>query len=245
MADPTILESFSWECQDLNSISYWFPILELAIPECIPKTEIIHSPNLLALLDGKMPEGWEGFINQLRAVGERVGYPCFLRTGHTSGKHFWQRTCCVTGPDQIGAHVSELVEFSEGCSLVGLPHNIWAVREWLRGPVIGVAPAYGNMPVRREFRIFIRDGKVQCGHPYWPIEALLQGGCSEETIAQVESMNVFGADREEVLALVLLVAAAFPGYWSVDCLWTDRGWMVTDMARGQDSWHWPECKFTL
>jgi len=35
---------------------------------------------------------------------------------------------------------------------------------------------YGNMPVVREWRYFVDGGKLLYGIPYWPEEALEQGG---------------------------------------------------------------------
>jgi hypothetical protein len=229
---------------DQNCISHWFPILQKAVPDRIPKTIIIESPeDLSKILDGQNPLTWDHFIAELKAAGEEVGYPCFLRSGHTSDKHSWEETCHITKPEDFGQHVYNIVEFSECCGIIGLPYNVFSVREWLNGPVIGVAPRYCNMPVRREFRIFIRDGMINCGHPYWPTDALLIGGCNEETMAEVDAMNsLVSGDRAPLHALVSKVARVFDGYWSVDCLWTDRGWFVTDMALGKDSWHWPGCQ---
>jgi hypothetical protein len=230
---------------DFNCISYWFPKLLSVIPQQVPVTHIVRTnATLISLLDGQQPYRWHAFLNELSHWGESVGYPCFLRTGHTSDKHSWDKTCRIESPDQFSPHVCRLVEFSECCSMFGLPYDVWAVRQWLTGPIVGFAPCYGNMPVRREFRFFINNGKIQCEHPYWPTESLLRGGCNEDTMVAVEAMNTIGTDQPELHALVSQVAQAFPGYWSVDCLWTDSGWFVTDMARGENSWHWPECKFS-
>jgi hypothetical protein len=228
---------------DKNCLSYWFPILQSVVPANVPRTIIIPAPpdGLTSLLVGQQPDEWPMFLLALRGAGKAVGYPCFLRSGHTSDKHSWDKTCYIAKPEDFGSHVCSIVDFSECCSLIGLPYNVWAVREWLNGPIIGTAPRYCNMPVRREFRIFIRDGKIQCGHPYWPVDALLSGGCNEDTMAQVEAMNHLGIDRQGLHYLVSKVATVFDGYWSVDCLWTNQGWFVTDMALGDDSWHWPGC----
>jgi hypothetical protein len=229
---------------DKNCISFWFPILEHALPDRVPKTVIIPAPvdGLTCLLDGFLPNGWNAFLSALQAAGASVGYPCFLRSGHTSAKHSWDQTCRIEEPEDFGPHVGQIVEFSECCGMIGLPYNVWAVREWLPGPIIGTAPRYRNMPVRREFRIFIDTGKIVCGHPYWPKESIEQGGCDAGTIAAIQFMNrLDDEDRETLYALVSTVTTAFDGFWSVDCLWTDRGWFVTDMALGDDSWHWPDC----
>lgn len=71
---------------DKSCLSYWFPKLETAgIP--VPKTEIITTGiDLDQLLENTVPEGFSQFVSAIQAAGDRLGYPCFLRTGHTSGK---------------------------------------------------------------------------------------------------------------------------------------------------------------
>ena len=225
-----------------NCLSYWFPKLASAIPSQVPLTEIIRTDcDLMQLLDGQTPDGFTEFISTLRAACDRIGYPAFLRTGHTSNKHSWDKTCHVLRESKIGNHVAALVEFSECCGIVGMPYNVWAVREWLPGKIIGTAPRYSRMPIRREFRIFIRDHMIECGHPYWPRKAIVRGECTKDVLTGLSAMNRLGEDREAVYGLVSRVAQEFDGYWSVDVLATDRGWFVTDMARGEDSFHWESC----
>ncbi len=90
-----------------------------------------------------------------------------------------------------------------------------------------------NIPVAQKVRLFVRDGNVECIHPY-------MGG-------------VTSADRELLTELGELVANAIPShdlatgdevpaYWSVDCVQTtNRQWYVTDIALGKDSYHWEGC----
>jgi hypothetical protein len=73
-------------------------------------------------------------------------------------------------------HVYEIAEYSECADMIGIPWDTWVVREFLPTIPIGVCPGYGNMPVCREFRYFIEDGRYVCSHPYWPREALIDGG---------------------------------------------------------------------
>ena len=222
---------------DPNCLSHWFPILAAAgVP--VPRTEIIHCEgSLIPLLDGEMPDCFQGLVDQIATAAAKFGYPCFLRTGHTSGKHRWKDTCYLTSADQIGRHVASLVEFGELVSMCGLPTDVGVVREFLPGPVEAICPRYRDMPVRREFRFFVREGNFQCLHDCWPVEALNQGGAKWPNITPLEFR-----DLRSAIDITRKVALAFPGYWSVDLLWADRGWYVTDMARGDDSWHWPGCE---
>lgn len=253
-------------------LSYWFPKLEAAgVP--VPKTEIVTMPPELrdtfgrAVFDGNpLSVAASDWISQLEAACRRMGSPCFLRTGQTSGKHEWKNTCYVTDAAKTADHVFALINFSECCDFLGLPWDVWCVREYL--PVVMAGDAghvfcrfdgqiiledYGNMPARKEVRSFIRDGEIICVHPYWPKESLLQGMVIPASQAgqplrrllslvddAYESLCDFGDDWRPT---VEKVAEAFSGdgAWSVDVLWTDRGWMVTDMAEAARSFHWEGC----
>ncbi|MDJ0894828.1 MAG: hypothetical protein QNJ92_06770 [Alphaproteobacteria bacterium] len=235
----------------MNCLSYWFPKLQDAgLP--MPRTEIVHMPDpakraAYSILNAEAPAGEDNealgqCIDEIALRAGEIGYPVFLRTGHTSGKHDWERTCCLTSAEHIDSHVASLVEFSECAGILGLPYDVWAVREMLPTKPIGVCPGYGNMPICREFRVFTTDGDILCWHPYWPPEALAHGGAVYRPGEVAENVAAWTPDeRREILGLAQSVGRLLGGCWSVDVLETERGWYVTDMARGQDSWHWPGC----
>src|SRR3990167_8212267 len=91
---------------DKTCLSYWFPkILEAGLP--VPRTEILHMSQdeqraWFPAFDGDDigPAGKE-FADRVGAASDRMGYPCFLRTGHTSGKHSWDKSCFLTGRDRV------------------------------------------------------------------------------------------------------------------------------------------------
>src|SRR3989337_1939956 len=82
---------------------------------------------------------------------------------------------------------------------------------WWRPPSLGQANLQGR-------RYFVRDGQVQCHHPYWPEDALRFEGrrpwgwrkrlkvLNQETFGEVSRLWVY-AER---------LAAHLDGYWSVD-----------------------------
>jgi hypothetical protein len=45
---------------------------------------------------------------------------------------------------------------------------------------LGVCKRYGDMPICREFRYFIEAGRFCCSHPYWPKDALDDGGAMND-----------------------------------------------------------------
>lgn len=227
-----------------NCISAWFPRLERAgVP--VPKTRILEVPedmrDLWNLLDGKPSRGAAWLQAQIMAVAPDLGgYPMFLRTGHTSAKHEWADTCCLCGDAEIVPHIFRIVEYSEMVSFIGLPIGVWAVREMLP-----TAPAFyafdGRMPIVREFRFFIRDGAIEHVQPYWPPSSIRYPS-EADWLSRLRGMSVLReVDRFIIDPILAAVCAEFHEYWSVDLLQTAdaaRPWVVTDMARGDDSFRW-------
>jgi hypothetical protein len=246
--------------RDKNCFSYWFPKLKAAgLP--VPRTVITETEvELVALLDGESPSGFTLFLEQLRAAGDQLGWPAFLRTGHTSGKHHWKRTCYLPSADKLSQHVAALVELSACADVMGLPTNVWCMREMLPTKPVFTAPAFGDMPICREFRAFVDGGEVKCLHPYWPHEALMRGFPSlradsfeerhelpcdfdlpDDFEEKYAALSDLGDDEETIRTLASQAGAALGGTWSVDLLDTDRGWYVTDVAEAARSFHWEGC----
>lgn len=230
--------------EDRTSLTYWFPKIEAAgLP--VPKTIIVELPEdarreVWRVFDGQeMGDAAQPFFDQIKAAADSLGYPCFLRTSHTSGKHDWENTCFLRDPERIAQQVVTIIEYGEISCVFGIPHDSWAVREFLPTKPLAVCLAWSNMPVCREFRVFVNDDKVQCWHPYWPLNALQQGGAVDPDVAYVQLIEC--SDEAAVLALASRAGAACGGYWSVDILETERGWYVTDMAEGEQSFHWEGC----
>lgn len=227
-----------------SCMSHWFPKLEASgVP--VPRTKMLSMPkeayrDIFNLFDGKPLEGKAApFLAAVQAAGDEIGWPVFLRTGLTSGKHSWSNTCHFADRGRVVHHVASIVEFSECCDFVGLSCDWWAVREMLPTMPLAVCPRYYDMPVCREFRCFVENERVLCVHPYWPAKALEMGGASDPEL--LASELAITADLHEVKQLASRAGAAVGGEWSVDVLETKRGWYVTDMAQARESFHWPEC----
>ncbi|MFA6046457.1 MAG: hypothetical protein WC718_15840 [Phycisphaerales bacterium] len=229
---------------DQNCISYWFPKLEaLGVP--VPKTRILRVPeeldDIYAVIDG-MPSRAASWVARevAEAVPEVGGYPAFLRTGHTSGKHDWERTCYLADGEDILSHIRCIIEYGEMAALIGPPVDVWAVREML--PVDPLFHAfYGHMPITREFRCFIRDGALDAIVPYWPPSSIRQPDSDQWAERLRAASMVSGLEPDIILSLLDPIMDAFPGYWSVDVLHTldvTRPWVITDMALGDDSFRW-------
>jgi hypothetical protein len=227
---------------DRNDLAYWFPLIEAAgLP--IPRTAIVHTDaDLTSLLDGETPDGFEQLIAELASAGDNLGWPCFLRTGHGSGKHEWASTCYVPHHRALPRHVGALVEWSHLVDLMGLPTSTWAVRELLETRPLFTCAGYGGFPVVREFRVFVRDDTIEHLQPYWPEDAVEQGHPDLMDWRVLLAEASAPTTRERLLLKLLAQRACYAvggGYWSVDML-EDRhhAWWVIDMADGDRSFRW-------
>lgn len=225
-----------------NCMSLWFPaVVESGVP--CPRTELIRTDaQLINLVDGVTPDGFDVLVDMLQVGGNRLGWPAFLRSGQTSGKHDWVNTCYVSGPDDIAQHVYNIVEFSACADLFGLPTDVWVIREMLK--VTPAFHAFEGMPVTRERRYFVEDGKVLGHHPYWPPEAMSFGVDVDDPEERLKPLNYEGElEVEWLTAESERVSRQIEGAWSVDWL-NARGvdgmprWYCIDMARAEDSWVW-------
>ena len=109
---------------------------------------------------------------------------------------------------------------------------------------------YGEMPVNPERRYFIKDGKIQCHHPYWIEEAIEKGTDSKKLPNNWKKVlkEINTETKEEIKLLSKYtnqIAKVFPkGYWSIDfCKAKDGEWILIDMATGGSSWHDDKCKY--
>lgn len=227
-----------------NCLSRWFPLIKAAgLP--VPETRIIRTDLELARLaygEEVDPVRKKAFQRRLAAAATAIGYPVFLRTGQTSGKHYWTDTCFLTCEDDLPSHVYELVEFSCMADLMGLPLGVWVVREML--PTKPFFTAFKGMPICREFRLFVDGPEIVCVHPYWPLEAFEPCRDLPENFRELHTSmcELSEAERDELCELASRAGLAVGGRWSVDLLETTRGWYLTDMARAETSYHWPGCE---
>lgn len=229
-----------------SCLSRWYPLIEDIVPT--PKTWFIKSEvDLRELWDCMTPEGFNGLVLAIQHLAELIGTPCFLRSGMTSNKHDWKNSCYLPNAEYetVVNHVSNIVEFA---GMADLPMDVWVVRELL--PTFSEFTAfYGNMPITRERRYFIKDGKILCHHPYWRAIAIEgQGPSVSDWFERLSALNYEGDgqgdDCKEIIELTKLsekVASVIEGFWSVDWLYTKNGWYLIDMAVGESSYHWPDC----
>lgn len=232
---------------DRNSIAFWFPKVQAAGIR-VPQTALLHSPDLTALLDGPSAmdrltrHGHQALIEAIQAAGDQLGWPCFLRTGHGSGKHEWRHCCYLADPAHIGQHVYNLVEWSHLVDMMGLSTDVWAVRELIPTAPLFVCEGFAGFPVTREFRVFVLDGGFEHVQPYWPPDSVAQGRPEDPSWrALLDAASRLKEDEMYELSDIAEEAgrAVGGGYWSVDLLQDQDGeWWLTDMAEGDRSFRW-------
>jgi hypothetical protein len=234
--------------QEESSLEFWYKDVEyLGIPS--PKTKIVkltkkeleaaHSEHLLGSVTVKLMEAAEEFE-----------YPIFLRTDLSSGKHAWDTSCYVDHPDKISRHAHEVMVYNLVADMFGLPFRSFAVREFI--PLEGgeLKAFYGNFPVTKERRVFVRDGIVECHHEYW-VEGAIEQGMSHKEMPREEwqpLLDKVNAVTEDDVAIIVeyarRIGKRLGGYWSVDfAKTTDHQWILIDMGRGELSFHKEGCRY--
>ncbi|KKN98829.1 hypothetical protein LCGC14_0140700 [marine sediment metagenome] len=235
-----------------NRLSWWFPKIpkEILVPEtrifpkCVWADCGANHFVLIGVLDGRKPEAFDTLCWQLKAAGDELGYPFFLRTDYLSGKHGWNDTCFVTHAIEIPCHVARLIEESIGADILGFPPDCWIARK-----MISTIPSFfafhGDMPIVKERRYFVQDSKVLCHHPYWPSEAFDFVRVSIDSWpTQLDEMNYQSSGEISLLSdLSAKVGGVVGGAWSIDWLWSEpeQQWYLIDMAEAETSYHWKNC----
>lgn len=237
-----------------NCITYWLPKLfklKIRIPNTIMidmnKVDKNFVPAMKKMFWMKKPNKEDRialtkFRQILENMAHKIGYPLFLRTGQTSQKHEWIETCFIKSQIQLLKNAQNLAEFSIMKDFKGgFPINVWVVRKLLK--INPAFKAFYGMPITREFRYFIKDGKILCRHPYWPEEAFKGMVKDKNWKSKLEEMNELkNFEQEDLDIMAEKIAEEFKGFWSIDFLQDNRyQWYVIDMATGEDSYHWPGC----
>ncbi|HUS81553.1 MAG TPA: hypothetical protein VM283_09820 [Armatimonadota bacterium] len=258
-----------------NSMLWWWPRVQvlsgtnspLKHPINMPATTLIQCKEIdplewaCAVEEGENPPDppWMAEIEQavtahwhrqIRAKrGPRIGLgTCFLRGDEASVKHEFADTCQVIEPECTARHVFNICQWHLQ-QMFGPMLRGFAVRDWIeaRNPII--ATAYGNLPIGTEWRYYVRDGRVECFHPYWPEGAVEQGApLQEDWRERLRRASYVGPCTEALLRdwAEHLGQVLGGGYWSVDFMEDAHGflWFI-DCALGECSWHDPSCEHAI
>jgi len=223
-------------CERMNCISFWYPKLyRLNFPT--PETIIIHTNLHWEELERKeITKNVDNFLYEITQAIIKIGIPAFLRTGHTSNKHDWKNSCFINNIDKkyLLSHIKNLVEFSSVATIDRfMPCDFWAVRKFIKTKSYFTA-FFGDMPITKERRYFINNGKIQCHHSYWPKEAFEK--IDKKVFKELSELSK--SDEMVLNDMASYVAKIFTGYWSCDFLQAENGeWCLTDLAIGERSYH--------
>ncbi len=228
-------------CERMNSIAFWLPVLQNHnFP--IPKTIIVNADiELNHILEGKLLKGSERFFNELEKAVDIVGLPAFLKTEMLSNKHDWKDSCFIKSKSTLPSHIRNLIEMSYMATIDRrTDYNFFAVRQFIETEkVFNYFP--GDMPITKEVRIFVRNNKIECKHPYWPVKIFEK--IESDLIKKIRILNK--KDDGITNKMGNYIARIFSGYWSIDLLKAKNGeWYCIDMAIGEKSWHDADCKFS-
>lgn len=228
-----------------SSLLYWYPKIQSL---CLtPRTSWIETPDpwcgydLLGEGDGTYVSWWQTAIPRIQALGTAIGYPCFMKTDLFSGKHSWKDACYVPSVSAVEAHVRTIVEDSLICDLSGLPTHAMVVREFLPLKLAGFTAFWGALPIAKERRYFVRDGRVETHFPYWPAEALEATTFLPSVEDWRERLYAISSESDDEITELSHMAARLSGVltgeWSMDFAQHEDGrWFIIDLAEGEKSW---------
>lgn len=223
-----------------DSALYWLPRIEKIDGLNIPTTKIIELTEDMKIL---MVANEFTFLEEYGLDFERefrkFNFPVFIRTDEMSRKHEWNKTCFVNSLGNFFPNmfclVSDNIRCGEECRAI-------LIREFI--PLEHHFTHFGAMPVARERRYFIDDGKVVCHHPYWD-EIAFECNLNDHDLNRLNEINSeTEIEIEELTRMAQLVANEFEGSWSVDFAQAETGrWFLIDMATAENSWHPEDCEF--
>lgn len=228
------------EDHEKTSMFYWWgKVKDLDIP--VPKTIMIRwtgtTSSLFDLVDGNLSGDASLFISEVARAIDEMGCPAFIRGDETSNKHNWNLSCYIENREKIVPNVGNIVEFS---LMTDIGFRGVAVREFL--DLDWKFKSHHGMPVAAERRYFVKDGNVECWHPYWP-PASIRRPTTEKWRELLKELQTPSGNEIEILTRhAERVGKTIGGYWSIDfCRHRDGTWYLTDMAPGILSYHWATC----
>jgi hypothetical protein len=218
--------------QQDSSMLNWFPKIKDILP--VPKTEILE------ISKDEMIS--EDLHQKIKDSANKIGYPLFMRSDQGSAKHDYERSCHAASEDKILGNLACLFEWH-------LLVDLWPVAIVFRELLHLHAPfkAFEGLPIAKERRYFVDEGKVLCSHAYWP-EGAIEAGRGAKNLPdgwQAMLAEISIEDKGEIACLTRMAesfAENVPGFYSVDFAQkADGQWVMIDAARGELSYH-PEHK---
>jgi hypothetical protein len=237
---------------DKTSMLYWYPIAvkgagELGIAKTLfLELDKVHKDLKIILIrlfcQEPLKENELAILRKFNwicnAMAEQIGYPLFVRNDQASHKHEWRETCYIDTPDKLLHNIQNQIELN---IMHELPINAIVFRELIKTKK--EFEAFDGMPITKERRYFIENGKVICHHEYWVEEAFkhYKKQLWEEPLKR---MNHQGEQEVEYLTKQAeRISKLIPEYFSIDFLQDENSkWWLIDMAEGEKSFHIETCQ---
>jgi hypothetical protein len=236
------------ESNEKNSLLYWYPKLaKLNIP--MPTTIWYEIPKVLIRAMQEVNGVPTALFEKVKPIAREIGYPLFMKTDQAAGKHAWDASCYVPCEEVLGRHIFEVIESNMMADIIGLQFKALVFRNYI--PLYSKFVAFhGNMPIAKERRYFVRDGKMVCHHAYWWPGAIEDwADRRKETKLPSnwrELLKELNTEDEEEIKLLTgyaeLAGSVLDGWWSIDFACAQTGdWFLIDCALGADSFHALDC----
>jgi len=226
-----------------NSLIYWYP--EVSKLFKTPATKYLYLPNMVKWLDQGLSNET---IKKIDAFLQHQ-YPIFLRTDLTSAKHNYDESCIVNNEKELAKKIYNTLDFNFS---VDLYPEYLVFRQYL--DVYSTFKAFNSLPIGRELRFFINDGKVECIHRYWVKEVFTTDRWAIRTIPKNwEELwdDLYNIPQSELIRLKGEIESNFPSSlknlsWSMDFAYARPysikedyayHWYLIDMGIAEDSYH--------
>ena len=246
-----------------SSMSYWWPkIKDLDVPQPRTIRVPVEEKPMIDLIDGgPIPN-----LGEMELAVKDIGSPTFVRNNVTSGKHDWKDSCFLDNPDELPRRVYGVTDYTLMATMGEIKIDAMFFREFIPLEHVGFSCFPGRMPISKEVRCFVRNGALECRHPYW-FDGVFEKEEEMETAARRHrkemGMDDMGSDdplpadwraklkkanrltaddNDAIMSHLFKIMPHFDGYWSVDFVkGIDGEWYLIDMARGEVSYHYEDC----
>lgn len=238
------MDMWKFASDERNSMSYWWPkIRDLDVNQPITvRIELDKTAMYSTIMNHNFNDDIKRIVKNFEELlllkADHFGYPVFMRTSEVSAKHHWKTTCYVESREKLIRNFWTLLE-ENYLAIDKMPDAVF-LRQFI--PMESYFTGwYNEFPVNKEVRTFIRDGRIECQHPYWPKGAMIQAKPKdpdwEEKFEKLRDITPM--DAGEINGIVDKVRKVFnKEWWSVDCSKGEDGkWYLIDMALGVVSAH--------
>lgn len=232
-----------------NSALIWFEAIKDQMP--VPKTIMIKYSHVdfMSVVEGGEQETdlIKAKIIEIEKACEEIGYPCFIRSDLTSGKHEGPDCYLATDSKSLRRAIWGTVSDNEMKLWPWCSPDAFMVRQFL--DLNYDFKAFNDLPIAREFRFFADGFEVKCLHPYWPESAIKfwKGNAPEGWQDQLKKHHETPKEIEELKRMAIEATKLLGGgEWSVDFAQDVNGkWWLIDMATAKESYHWEGCGTTF